>query len=168
MSFDNNELNVHEPSLIIENENKDEIKHIEENISISPSKNEISKELDIEMQLYERILHKYYFPFQIKYHNYICIAWLIIFIISFIYGPGFLTSTRSDLDLPEGTPSFEAIETFRDNYPDTSTWPPAFIVYHSSDIDIINPYTQEVSNNLATFAAENNDIIKAVCWILGI
>lgn len=135
----------------------DEIKNIEDNIS-----SQSLKESDIEMELYQRMLHKYYFPFQIKYHSYICIAWLIIFLISFVYGPEFLISTRSDLDLPKGTPSYDAIETFRDNYPDISTWPPAFIVYHSSDIDIINPYTQKVSLNLAAFALENKDIIKAV------
>lgn len=69
---------------------------------------------------YIRFLRHIYFPLYAKYHVHICCGWLVIFIICVVYGPAFLSSTRSNLDLPAGTPSAAAVKAFQDNYPSAS------------------------------------------------
>jgi hypothetical protein len=69
---------------------------------------------------YLKFLRNIYFPFYAKYHVHICCAWLAIFIVCIIFGPAFLSSTRSNLDLPDGTPSAAAVKAFQDNYPSAS------------------------------------------------
>ena len=67
-----------------------------------------------------KFLRHFYFPLYVKYHVHIVCAWVAIFIICVIYGPAFLSSTRSNLDLPAGTPSAAAVKAFQDNYPSAS------------------------------------------------
>ena len=127
---------------------------------------------------YVRLLRQYYFPFYVKFHVHICCAWLAIFVICVIYGPAFLSSTRSNLDLPAGTPSAAAMQAFQTNYPSASrcsnciqhtqlfrravlflfitvaffgrcSWAPIFLVQHSlNGQSIVGPYSQQVSQKL--------------------
>ena len=67
-----------------------------------------------------KLLRHFYFPIYVKYHKLICGAWFAVFILCIVYGPAFLSSTRSNLDLPAGTPSAAAVQAFKDNYPTAS------------------------------------------------
>jgi hypothetical protein len=75
---------------------------------------------EIHEDFYIKFLRNFYFPFYVKFHVHICCAWLVVFIICVVFGPAFLSSTRSNLDLPAGTPSAAAVKAFRDNYPSAS------------------------------------------------
>ena len=115
---------------------------------------------------FERFLKKLYFPFLKKYSTQICVFWFCIFVIIVIYGPAFLSKTESDLDLPEDTPSYIAIEAYKDNYPARSTIPSIFIVYHLEKANtyntIINSYTQNVASLLTAYAAGKTAEISGV------
>ena len=51
--------------------------------------------------------------------------------VSAAFGPKFLDSTRSDLSVPDGTPSGAATRALDRLYPDFGGWPPAFVVHNS-------------------------------------
>ena len=67
---------------------------------------------------YIKILRNFYFPLLVRFHRNICVLWIVIFVVCVIYGPAFLNSTRSNLDLPAGTPSAAAVKAFQTLYPD--------------------------------------------------
>ena len=71
---------------------------------------------------YLQFIKRFYFPFLLKYSRYICLLWLCVFVIAIIFGPEFLSLTRSDLEVPKGTPTALAIEAFIGNYPTTPTY----------------------------------------------
>ena len=84
---------------------------------------------------YGRCLRRVYFPLLVARPRAILLAWLLIFVISAIFGlgiggasAGFLNSTRSNLDLPKGTPSGDAVLAFQALYPKVSSWAPAVVV----------------------------------------
>lgn len=107
-----------------------------------------------------KFVKAYYFPFLKKYCRYICAGWLAVFIICVAFGPKFLSNTRSDLDVPKGTPSAAAIDALDANYPTMSPWPPAFIVLHSnSDKGVIGPFSRKIDTDLTEYASSNSDSI---------
>ena len=71
---------------------------------------------------YLQALKVYYFPFLLKNHNYICIVWLCVFIISLVFGPALLSLTRTNLDVPAGTPTATALSVFKSHFPAFSTY----------------------------------------------
>lgn len=103
-------------------------------------------------------LKKFYFPFLLKFHNFVCLGWLAIFIICIVYGPAFLSSTRSNLELPKNAPSTIAVDAFVKNYPEASSWPPIFIVAHSGSESVKNSFTQNLATSLHSFAATQSPI----------
>ena len=115
---------------------------------------------------YLQALKAYYFPFLLKYHNYICILWLCVFVISLVLGPQLLNLTRSNLEVPAGTPTAAALSVFKSNFQEFSTyvylmtncyyniyaeylrnhntlhicrWPPVFIVARSDHDSVYDP-----------------------------
>ena len=58
--------------------------------------------------------------------------WLIVYTDAFaavaIYGPQFLSLTKSNLSLPPSTESYKALQAFKDNFPYISAQPPVSIV----------------------------------------
>lgn len=141
---------------------------------IANSSKKVSEKKNIENQLstdsrqnhkddlFVIFIRQQYFPFLKRFHKYVCFIWLVIFIISVVYGPNFLSATVSNLDLPKGTPSAAAIEAFQANYPDTSSWPPLFIVSSTNDNNVVNSYTKSVSVDLNTFAESKSNTISFV------
>ena len=84
---------------------------------------------------YARCLRRNYFPLLVARPRAVLLAWLLIFVVSAVFGlglggasAGFLGSTRSNLDLPKGTPSGDAVLAFKALYPTVSSWAPAVIV----------------------------------------
>ena len=71
----------------------------------------------IHEDIFVKFVKNYYFPFQLRFHKYILLAWLIAFVICIIFGPAFLGMTKSSLDLPSNAPSVEAINAFTELYP---------------------------------------------------
>ncbi len=61
-------------------------------------------------------LRRFYFPVLVRFASHICVIWLAIFIVSLVYGPRFLSSTRQSEALPPGAPSKEAIHAFDAHY----------------------------------------------------
>ncbi len=105
----------------------------------------------------------YYMPFMVRFHTWVLAAWFVVFIISVITGPAFLKATRSNLDLPKGTPSEAAVNEFKAQYPSVSAWPSAFLVQHTTTLDsVLGAHTELVSTRLATFAAEHPSVISFV------
>ena len=103
--------------------------------------------------IWTRFLRGYYMPFLVRYNAYLLLMWFCVFIITVIYGPKFLDSTKSNLDLPKGTPSAEAIEAFSANYPELNSWAPAFVIAKSeiSGQSVISAKTKSASEYLATY-----------------
>jgi uncharacterized membrane protein YdfJ with MMPL/SSD domain len=102
----------------------------------------------------------YYFPFVKKFCKFICAGWLAVFIICVAFGPKFLSNTRSDLDVPKGTPSAAANDALDINYPTMSPWPPVFIVLHSNvDSGVVGAFSRNIDSDLASYVASNSDSI---------
>jgi hypothetical protein len=88
---------------------------------------------------YSRCLRRWYFPLLVARPREILAAWFVVFVLCAFFGlgiagasPGFLNSTRSNLDLPKGTPSGDAVLAFQALYPQVSSWAPAVIVLHAA------------------------------------
>ena len=88
---------------------------------------------------YSRCLRRVYFPFLVARPREILLAWLCIFVVTAVFGlglggasKGFLGSTRSNLDLPKGTPSGDAVLAFQSLYPQVSSWAPAVVVLQAA------------------------------------
>ena len=105
---------------------------------------------------YVKFLRHFYMPFLVGYSGRILVGWIVIFIICVIFGPAFLTSTRSNLDLPKGTPSAEAVDAFVTNYPSTSSWPRAFVVAHNEipGRGVLTDATKKIYAALNTYKAK--------------
>ena len=89
--------------------------------------------------------------------------WLIALIICIIYGPAFLTSTKSNLDLPKGAPSTRASEVFAANYPAMNSWAPAFVITHSkTSQSVIQPASKEIAATAASYATKFPTIVQSV------
>jgi len=109
------------------------------------------------------VLRHFYFPIFAKYHRYIVFAWLVVFIICVVYGPAFLSSTRSNLDLPPGTPSTDAINAFQDHWPLASGWAPLFILIQAKkNQGAIGPYSKTVDEMLVNYAKTQSDAVSYV------
>ena len=82
-----------------------------------------------------------------------------ILIVSLI-GPAFLSATVSNIEVPKGTDSADAIDVFQANYPSASSWPPIFVVSHTDKVvgSVINSYTKQVASDLDSFAKTCNAI----------
>lgn len=114
--------------------------------------------------LYVAFLRKYYFPFILKYSLHIWIAWVAVAIVCAVTGLKFLDNTRSNLSLPPGVPSQVAIDAFQRNYPDVSTWAPAFVVQKAlakQDLTQVG-LTKTVSTDLADFAIKHKETVSNV------
>jgi len=92
---------------------------------------------DLHEDLWVTFIGTVYFPTLAKYPKLVCSLWFIIFIICTIFGTRFLGNTRSNLDLPAGTPSADAIAAFQKNYKDASSWPSIFIVQYDPSGQIV-------------------------------
>jgi len=112
--------------------------------------------------LYTKFLRGYFFPFYAKYHRHVVVLWFVVFIIGIIYGPKFLSSTRSDLSLPPDTPSYTAVRAFQKYYPLSGDTPPVFIFAHSSTVDIVCTDTENLYKNLKKFTSSRTSVIKSV------
>jgi hypothetical protein len=112
---------------------------------------------------YDYILRKAYFPFLLRYHKFVVVAWIIIVGICAVYGPAFLTKTRSSLKLPPGAPSLAALKAFETNYPTASTTPPVIIILHSKvNSNIVCSFSEEVSNSLEAFIDKYTSVVDSV------
>ena len=114
------------------------------------------------VDLYHSFVRNYYMPFLIKYKNPVLITWLIVFLICVITGTKFLQSTRSNLDLPKGTYSEDAIKKFQALYPGAGQWAPAIVFQQTSGERITNNATKTFATAMAKFANENNKVISSV------
>ena len=99
------------------------------------------RDADASDDCYVRCLRRAYFPFLVANSGKVLIAWFAVLVISAIFGlgivgPGFLNSTRSNLDLPKGTPSGDAVLAFQGLYPQVSSWAPAVIVFSQPGADL--------------------------------
>ena len=105
-----------------------------------------------------------YMPLLVSYNRSIIILWFVIFAVCVVYGPAFLSSTKSNLDLPKGTPSAEAVDAFTASYPLASSWPPAFVVAKSNvpGVGVRNQMTKEVFTQLNALAFKFSDRISRV------
>jgi len=106
-------------------------------------------------------LKKYYFPFLLKYHSYVLITWIIILILSVIWGPLFLSNTRSSYAIPPSCPSYKANKAFKDNFPSVNAdYPPAIMIAHTNNKDqnIICSYTKQLSYKLKDSFGSNSNI----------
>lgn len=112
--------------------------------------------------LFVYFLRKFYFPFLMKYHKFVAGGWLVVFVICIIYGPKFLSLTRSNLDLPKNAPSTVAIDAFISNYPDASSWPPIFIVAHARSGSVVNSFTQQLAVSVHNFASSESTIASVM------
>ena len=70
--------------------------------------------------MYAGALKAYYFPLLLRYHRYGCYLWVAIFVISIVFGPQFLSLTKSNLDLPPKTSSSQSSAALQANYPEKS------------------------------------------------
>lgn len=112
---------------------------------------------------YVRFLRKYYMPLIVKYHWHLLFMWFIVLIICGVFGPAFLNSTKSNLDLPKGTPSAEAIETFSANYPSLNSWPPAFIISKSqTSQSVLQPRSEAAAGLLADYTKKYPKTVYSV------
>jgi hypothetical protein len=71
--------------------------------------------------LYVRILRSIYFPFLIRFNKAVLLSWLVLVIIGLKFGLQFLSSTSSDVAIPDSTPSKAANDIFVSRYPNVST-----------------------------------------------
>ena len=117
---------------------------------------------------YSRCLRKSYFPFLVAHSGSVLVAWCCILVISAIFGLGivglgFLNSTRSDLDLPAGTPSGDAVIAFEGLYPSVSSWAPAIIVIHNSGSgSVLSAATANISAAFDHFATQYPTVVAYV------
>ena len=91
--------------------------------------------------------------------------WIAIFALGAAFGPAFLSETRSNLDVPPGTPSALATAAFDRLYPAAGSWPPAFVVQRSTNgSDVLAPpnATLAVASALASFAADHPGVVDRV------
>ena len=112
--------------------------------------------------IYHSFVRNQYMPFLIKYKNAVLIMWLIVFIICIITGTKFLQSTRSNLDLPKGTYSEDAIKKFQALYPGAGQWAPAIVFQQTTGERITNNATKTFATAMAKFANDNNKVISSV------
>jgi putative drug exporter of the RND superfamily len=112
--------------------------------------------------IYHSFVRNYYMPFLIKYKNIVLIVWLIVFIICLITGTKFLQSTRSNLDLPKGTYSEDAILKFQALYPGAGSWAPAIVFQQTSGERITNNATKAFATAMTKFADDNKKVISSV------
>lgn len=85
-------------------------------------------------ELFQRFVRAVYLPFFIKYKLWIMAVWLIIWILSVVFGPQFLSLTKPGLDNPAGSDSSKAQEVFDANYPGSGSQPPAVIVFSTTTL----------------------------------
>ena len=106
--------------------------------------------------LWTRVLRRYYFPFLVRHSGKVLIVWLITFVLCIIWGPAFLSSTKSNLDLPKGTPSAKAIDAFSKNYPELNSWPPAFVIMRSEvpGVSVKQAKAEAAANYVATYPSK--------------
>ena len=71
--------------------------------------------------IYSRVIRHAYFPFLLKCHKFIIVGWVVLIIIGIKFGLQFLSSTSSDLSIPNGTPSQTVSNLFVSKYPNVST-----------------------------------------------
>lgn len=131
---------------------------------------------------FNTFLKRYYFPFLLRFSrtgpvipatkrtppivvSWLGIFWIILFGICCGFGPGFLSNTRSGLDVPAGTPTADALDVLNSNYPEASSWPPAIVLHHVKPGfpgTIITNSTQRVAEVLDQFQIKYNDVISGV------
>ena len=70
--------------------------------------------------MYAGVLKAYFFPLLLRYHRYGCYLWVAIFVVSIVFGPQFLSLTKSNLDLPPKTSSSQSSAALQANYPEKS------------------------------------------------
>ena len=106
--------------------------------------------------IWSRTLRKHYFPFLVRHSGKVLIVWLITFVLCIIWGPAFLNSTKSNLDLPKGTPSAKAIDAFSENYPELNSWPPAFVIMRSEvpGVSVKQAKAEAAANYVATYTSK--------------
>ena len=114
------------------------------------------------------LLQSYYMPFLVRYSRLVCLLWLVVVCVCAVFGPKYLTLTRSNFDLPSGTPSAIASAIYSAYWPTLNGFPPIFVVQtlingNPSD-SIINPTTQSVAWSLGNFTAgpEGVGVLQAV------
>jgi len=123
---------------------------------------------------YSKFLRGYYFPLLVARPRAIIASWFVIFIITAIFGlgiggasAGFLGSTRSNLDLPKGTPSGDAVLAFQALYPQVSSWAPAVVVLRVSGSGAgggikTNAWARNASAALYSFATKRASDVSYV------
>ena len=126
---------------------------------------------------YGRCLRHAYFPLLVARPRAIVAAWVVVLVVSAFFGlgiagasKGFLNSTRSNLDLPKGTPSGDAVLAFQSLYPTVSSWAPVVIVLHAAGGSgaagglAVSPHAKNASAALDAFAAgwENGTVVSYV------
>jgi hypothetical protein len=81
-----------------------------------------------------------------------------------MYGPSFLTKTRSSFDLPPGSPSIPAINAFVTNFPNATGGQPAIIivVHSKAESGVLCPYVEQMSAELDLFVSKHPDIMSGV------
>jgi hypothetical protein len=92
--------------------------------------------------LYARALKAYYFPLLLRYHRYGCYLWVAIFVVSIVFGPQFLSLTKSNLDLPPKTSSSQANAALQANYPEKSR-----LEVHKNNFRASHPFLFAPSNS---------------------
>jgi hypothetical protein len=118
-----------------------------------------------EDDLFLKFLRRAYFPVLRSWPKLVLLAWLIVFGVSITFGPKFLSQTRSNLSLPEGTPSTEAIRNFKISYPSTTDWPPIFVVQtsRSGKGDILGGASMLAAETISNFTrSHGTGIVSAV------
>ena len=109
--------------------------------------------------LFTLFTKKYYHPFLVRNSRLILLGWLCVFAVTIVYGPPFLSATKSDLDIPKNSPSAKAITAFNDYYPKTSQWSPIFVVLNSkTTASIVGSFSKAIDAELTTFVSKNNII----------
>lgn len=112
--------------------------------------------------IFARVIKRYYFPFILKHCKWILLAWTAIFVVTIYFGPGFLSLTKSDLDIPADSPAGQAIQAFKNNYPKTSTWAPSFIILNSNTpASVVGQFSKDIDTGLMEFTRKHSDIIAS-------
>ena len=119
-------------------------------------------ELEEADDFFTRFVKSYYFPFLLRNCRFVLLGWLAVFAVTIVYGPPFLSATKSDLDIPKNSPSAKAITAFNDYYPTTSQWSPIFVVLNSkTTASIVGPFSKMIDADLTTFVTNNNNIVSS-------
>lgn len=53
---------------------------------------------DIHDDIFVKFVKNYYFPFILRFHKHILVIWLAAFAVCIVFGPAFLTMTKSSLE----------------------------------------------------------------------